>query len=373
MSLRPAIAGQLPSRRWPASLAARVGLRATLCLPYLALAGWAAACGVRSPVELALERHAEQIRWSQGLTWIGHAYPPVPSVLAELPGGPLTLGLLGGLLAGGVLHLAWQHLVRLEVPGWLVAVLLVTLGATPAFCYNATQDFTGFVGLALFALALAGLLDFTLAQRTTGGFVAGICLALAVLCDPSALLYTAGVLLASPLLAWRRSRLAPGAIRSTAAVLVFPTVALAGAWLFLQWRYTGHLYRLGEIAPGFLHFPGGAAASLRHDLAGLGLGLALSPLFLVSALLLARRRPAGFLALLLVPTEVLFTSWLGLHASTSQGLVLLQLAALLALPRRPGRWTALLVATAAAVQVLLWLTVLGSLGGVGAWLTAIGA
>lgn len=344
-----------PSGRWPRTLTSRVLLRAVLCLPYLAIALWCAARGVHSPVNAALSHQGAAVRWgSAGLSWIANAYPPIPVAIASLiPGGATLLGVGGAVCAGGVLQLVWERLRAAALPWWTVALVLLALGGTPVFWFVATEDLSGFVGLALFAIALGGLLEFLLGGRTTGGFVAGIALALAVLSDPSALLYVASVFAAAPLLLRGRA-LHPGARRSAIAVIVFPALAAIAGWAFFEWRFTGAPFHVSAAAPGMLRFPGGVLAPLSSALERVGVVLGESPLFLLAGGLLVKRRPLAALAYLLVPLDLVAMLWLGLRTPISQGFVLMGLTAVLSLPRRPSRRVALAVALAAVVQIAVW-------------------
>jgi hypothetical protein len=341
--------------RWPATFERRTLLRLLLCCPYLALAAWSNHRGYHSPANIGLWHQATPVYvFSSRLTFLARSYPPIPTLLAALvPGGINGLALLGALAAGGLLHLAWERLLRAEVPHWLIAVLLVGLGAAPIFCFNATQNLVGFLGLACFAVAMAGMLDFLFAGRTSSGFVAGLSLGLAVLCDPAALVYAASVLIGAPLLAWERFRRNPQAIASTMAVLVYPTFAFLGAWAFLEWRFTGTVWHQLPVAPDAFRFPHGVTSGLSAVLGHVGRQLICAPVFLLSWALVLRRRPVAFLAFLAVPLDLIVSAWIGLHTPTEQGLVLLNLLGVLAVPSRPGRVVSVLYLVAVPLGVLL--------------------
>lgn len=341
--------------RWPASFSNRALLRLALCFPFLALALWADHRGVSSAINVALVRQAAPVTlFSSNLAFLAHAYPPIPTALAAIaPGAAGGLSILGAFAAGGLLHLCWERLVRAEVPRWLIALLLVGLAGTPVFWFNATENLVGFLGLACFAMAMAGMLDFLFSARTSSGFVAGLGLGMAVLCDPAALVYAAGVMVAAPLLAWERFRRDPHAAASTIAVLIYPTVAFLAAWAFLEWRFTGAVWHQLAVAPHALSFSdgpyGGLTATARH----VGLQLLCAPAFIVSAALVLRRRPIAFIAFLAVPLDLILSSWIGLHMQSEQGLVLLNLLGVLAVPRRPAKAVCGLYLVAVPVGTIL--------------------
>lgn len=336
-SLPPVLAERWAAARWPSTLGRRTLLRVGLCVPYVALAIWLDLHGIRSAENAQLEQAAEGLGTPITVGAISHAFPPMPLAIARvLPGGAPGLGVVGALCAGGILQLALERLVRAEVPHWLAAVLLVGVGGAPVFWFNAVGDLVGFLGVALFAVAAAGMLDFLYLGRTSAGYAAGLSLALAVLCDPAALVYAGSILLAVPFLAWERFRHEPGSVRSTIAVIAFPSLAVLGAWAFLEWRFTGTVRHPLTLAPQAFTFPLGVAGGFMRAASHVGWQLMAAPVFAVTAVLLLFRRPVAFLALVGVPLDLVVSAWLGLHPSTEQGLVLLGLVGLLAVERRPG-------------------------------------
>jgi hypothetical protein len=351
-SLPTVLAERWQARRWPATLSRRHLLRLALCLPYAALAAWIGVRGVSSPVAADLEHQARPLALgSNNLGFLAHAYPPVPVALARIIPSAASLAIVGAFCAGGVLHLCWERLVRAQVPGWLIAVLLLGLGGAPIFWFNATENIVGFLGLACFAVAMAGVLDFMFSARTSGGFAAGLSLGLAVLCDPSALVYAASLMLAAPFLAWERFRKERYTQRSTLAVIAFPTIALVGAWSFLEWRFTGAVWHPLSVAPEAFHFPHGVLSGLSRSASRVGWEILCCPVFIVSAVFVLFRRPIAFVGFLAVPLDLTIAAWLGLHPATGQGLVLLNLLGVLAVPSRPGRGQSLTLAVAAAAGI----------------------
>jgi hypothetical protein len=372
-SLPPVLAERWDARRWPATLLRRTILRALLCLPFMVLGAWEDHRQVQSAVDLDLVRAGQAITFgSSKLDFLAHAYPPVPVVLARLvPGSPGSLAVFGALCAGGLLHICWERLARARVQGWLVALLLVGLAGTPIFWFNATENFVGFLGLACFAVAMAGTLDFLFSARTSGGFAAGLSLALAVLCDPAALVYAVSLIVAVPFLAWERFRDEPHIIRSTFAVLAFPTLAVLAAWTFLEWRFTGAVWHPLSVAPYAFRFHDGVLTGFVLSVRHVGWQVLCSPVFLVSAALVLRRRPVAFLGFLAVPLDLVLTSWFGLHTPTEQGLVLLSVLGVLAVPTQPNRLERTLYAVAVPAGVAASLLFADG-PGVGSFLRGIG-
>lgn len=357
--LPPALTERWAAARWPTTLGRRSLLRAGLSVPYVALAIWLDLHGIRSAENARLEHAAEGLGSPITVGAMAHAFPPVPLAIARvLPGGAAALGIVGALCAGGILQLAWERLVRAQVPHWLVAVLLVGVGGAPVFWFNAVDNLVGFLGVALFAVAAAGMLDFLYLGRTSGGYAAGLSLALAVLCDPAALVYVGSILVAVPFLAWERFRNEPSSIRSAIAVIAFPSVAVLGAWAFLEWRFTGTVHHPLTLAPRAFTFPLGVTGGFLRAASHVGWQLLAAPIFAVTAVLLLFRRPVAFLALVAVPLDLVVTVWLGLHPSTEQGLVLLDLVGLLAVERRPGSLVSAVLAieTVAGLACALVLT-----------------
>ncbi|MGH8988937.1 MAG: hypothetical protein ACRDXC_10155, partial [Acidimicrobiales bacterium] len=288
---------------------------------------------------------------------------PVPLLLARvLPGTTDALTVVGALCAGGLVHGCWERLVRAQVPAWLTALLLLGLGGAPVLWFSAIEDVAGFMGLACFAVAVGGALDFMFSRRTSGGYAAGVSLALAVLCDPAALVYVASLLAAAPFVVWQRFRQEPCSVRSTVAVLAFPTAALLAAWVFLEWRFTGAVWHPIPLAPGALQLPHGAVSALSRSAARVGWELVCCPVFALSALVVLRRRSPSVLAFLAIPVGLVAAPLLGVHASPAQELVLLDLVGLLAVPTRPRRLVAALYAATVPAGILLPLAVFGTSG-----------
>lgn len=300
-------------------------------------------------------------------------YPPIPIALASLlPGGAAALAVVGALVAGTILHALWERLHLRESPAWLTFALLVTFGSTPAFAYLATEDLTGFIGLGLFAIAVTGFLRFATQGDTEGGFLCGLALGVAVACDPVALVYAVCIGAAAAPVAWGRYRGSTGAARASALVIAFPALAAVAGWSFLQWRFTGSASAWIRDLPGAFEFPDGVAGGLADALRRVGVGLLLSPLFVVTQALLVRRRIEALLVAALPVVGLVVSLWLGLRAAAGHAVVLLGMLAVLSIPRRPPpRLAALLGLVAVAGWIAVVVRLEATSGVVHDWTTAL--
>jgi hypothetical protein len=331
-------------------------VRLALSLPFMALATLIAARDLASGSNVRLEQSGSVIAWgSRDLgNFIGVLYPPIPIAIASiLPGGAAMLGFVGALAAGVMLHVAWERLRLREVPGWLIVVLLVTFGATPAFAYLSTQDLSGFIGLGLFTLAVSGFLRFATDGDTEGGFMCGLALGVAVACDPVALIYTVCLSLAAAPVAWQRYRGETHAVRASALVIGFPAVGAVLGWTFLQWRFTGSAFGWLTDAPGTFDFPEGVWGGLADSFRRGAIGLLISPLFLLTQSLLIWRRREAVLVAVLPVVGLSVSLWLGLRTASGHTIVLLSLLALMSVPRKPSKLMASLIASTAVLGFAL--------------------
>ena len=133
------------------------------------------------------------------------------------PYGTRGVGVAGALLAGVTLGVLWDRLRRYGLPVWLVAVLLAGFGATPGFGALAVSDLRGFAMVALFAVALAGMVRFAADGDTGGGFTCGLAMGAAVMCDVSAVLFTVMLAATCGGASKRKSIRSPSTLISTAS------------------------------------------------------------------------------------------------------------------------------------------------------------
>ncbi|MEV0715513.1 hypothetical protein [Asanoa sp. NPDC050611] len=251
---------------------------------------------------------------------------------ALLPGGVLLTCLTTGvvLAALGERLVAWQVPMRLGLPLVLVPVL----------AYAGSQDLTAMLTVAFLALAVEGFVHFAVAGRSDGAVRAGLALAAAVLCDPTAIVYAAAFAAVAPFVAAERRRPVPPGW----AVLLFPTLAATAGWALLDWRLTGAV----EIAldpRGLSAAAGGAVLAVAH-----------TPLYAAIAVVYAVRRPRA-LAGFLVPVVGVFGALLaGLAYSAVTAYLLLTVVALVAVPRSPSRRLGAFLGTVALAQWALTIT-----------------
>ena len=333
-------------------------LRVVLGLPFVVVALIADRRGITSDANQRLEEAGRSIDWgADRLDFLGAVYPPIPTgVAAVLPGGALWSGLVGALAGGVVLQVLAERLRVREVPTWLLVMLVASVGASPAFIYLSTQELAGFLGMALFAFALAGLLRFAVDGDTEGGFQCGLALGVAAMCDPATAVFAAFMAIGAPLVAWRRYRGQEGAVSATLAVVIFPTVAAMGGWAFVEWQFTGAAFASVRALPDFLAFPEGVVDGLRSEFIAVFRRVLITPVFVISAVLIARRRPIAVGGQVMALLSLTVTQWLGLNLGTGQTLVIIASIGLMTVPWRPSRPLEIILGISCVVQIgLSWI------------------
>lgn len=323
------------------------------------LAIWADRRGFSSVANATLQERADLARAGGGdLSGVRHAYPPMPTFLAGiLPGGTAGVAVFTALCAGVAMQLVTARMVRRGVPLVLMATLVLALVAVPALWFEATQNLSGFLALMFLVVALDGFVRFVARGDTIGGFVAGLALAAAFLCDPIALVYTAALAIAAPLLTPRELRGESGLVRATTSVLVFPIAAVAGGWAFLEWRFTGGAFATLRADHDWFTFPGGVGESLIDALDHVGGVVLHAPVYVCIAVLLARRNIGASIAYLVPVIGLVVAEWAGFRMTEALAFALLTLIALYSVPRFLGSVGTSVLALAAALQfaaVLTW-------------------
>jgi hypothetical protein len=337
-------------RRW----AIRVAFAAPLC----ALALWAEHRGFVGTANALLQQRSDAVTSSSDLEGLRYAYPPLPTFLAAvLPGGTAGVALCTAFFAGIAMQLVVLRLERRQVPLVLMGVLLLSLVGAPALWFEGTQNLSGFLALMFLVIALDGFVRFVARDDTIGGFVAGLMLAAAFLCDPIALVYAIALGAAAPWVAPAPFREAPGAMRATASVLLFPIVALVGSWAFLEWRFTGGAFATIRADQDWFAFPDGLGATITDALGWTIEALLRSPVYLCVGVLLTLRRRTVALGYAVPLLGLFLARFAGVEYSNALAFALLTLVALYSLPRPgPRAERAVLFAAAAAqfVLVLAW-------------------
>lgn len=338
-----------PDRSWPSRAKGRVPSALALAVPFVLIAVREHTTHFQDDNNRALERSAAAIHWGDaGLSWIGRVYPPLPTAAAALLPSLLGLSILGALCAGAMLEAIAFRLatVGLRLPA--IIILIGALGLTPSFAYTATTDFTAFAALTLLVLAIDGYVRFAVLGQTHGGFQAGLAIGLAGLCNPSAVVMAVGFAAAVRLVANERFKSENAAGRASAAVLLFPTVAALLGWVYLCWRFgDGPLAWLHRSAPDLIRLDwsqiGSALATQSH-------AILLTPVFLLSFIILLVRRPVLAVLLSIPLVCVVIAVTLGLPFTGLSTAVLLGVLGLTSLRRDPEP---------RLVRVLLVVAVLG--------------
>jgi hypothetical protein len=339
--------------------------------PFVALALLAERASYVSVVHREVAGAAEAAQAAGDPGGIGFAYPPITRLLAlgfaDTPGLPV----LAALMAGGALWFVWRRLAARGTPWPLRLALVLAVGATPGYGYLMTQTLPRAAAILLLAIALDGFLRFTIDGETAGGFRAGLLLGLAFFFDFYAVLFALGLALAA--VPFVRQRLeGPGLARATIAVLLFPTVAAAGIWAFVEWSQTGQAFgSLTDPHFSLAWFPDVADASSGLDgLRLTGEELLCAPVFVVSGILLARRVRI-FAFAIVVPTLLLAAIRYVGAAYIPFSFITLGLIGCLALPAQLSRNEKVAVALACVAQLVLLWTIAPTLPGAEAWEDAI--
>jgi hypothetical protein len=320
---------------------------------------WADHRGFAGSRNLLLQERSDAARTGGGdLAGVANAYPPIPTFLAGiLPGGTAGVAVGTAILAGIAMQLVIVRLVRRQVSLLLMGALVLALVAVPALWFEATQNLGGFLALMFLLLALDGFVRFVARNDTIGGFAAGLALAAAFLCDPIALVYTAALGVAALFLTPADQRHEPGVMRATASVLLFPTIAVVGAWAFLEWRFSGGAYATIRADQQWFAFDDGVVRGFGEALLWTISVAARSPIYLVVGALIGRRRAlvaAGYAVPLL---GLVLAHWIGMTYSAALAFALLSLVGLYSLPRpgaRTERWLLGAAAVAQLALVLAW-------------------
>ena len=363
---RPAISGRLPTIWWE-----RLGLGVPVLLV-------AAVASLGTPLDLEvngrLEQAGRQVAWGSADfgAFIGRLYPPLPVAVAGLvPGGAAWLSVAGALVGGVAVHALLERLRSRQVPGWVIAVLITGFVANPAFLQLATEDLADFVGAGLFVIALVGFLRFAVDGDTHGGFLCGLALGLAAACTPVTVLYAAFLgLAAAPVAAQRYHE--PYSARAAALVVTFPAFGALAGWTFLEWRFTGSATGWLRAAAPAVGLPGEKLATLGASVRTVAIGVATSPLFVATQLLLARRRRGALVITVLAVAALVAGLWLGLRQASGYSAVLLGAVALCSVPSRPSAPVSRIVAaTGVAGWIAIWLWAAVADDRLGRWTDAL--
>ena len=237
--------------RFPRNPVTRWVLRAffAIVFAFQPILGAATLSSVNTPNQQLLDRLAT-ISWDRAdQDWIGQIFPPLSTLLAAFasPLGRIGLSLVGVVFVGFFLQKLLEIMVQRKFPLTVGVVLLVALAANPLFAYTATENLPALMGLTFFALGISDVARFVSWGSTQAGFRAGLMLMLAVLSDPSALLYVGASAGAAPFLRLRREG-QKGVRGANLLVITYPTVAALAAIIGLNLIFLRQLLADAESA-----------------------------------------------------------------------------------------------------------------------------
>jgi hypothetical protein len=357
----PALSGGVPEpttlRPLP-PVAVRWMLRAAFALPYVLLAVITSRIDT-TPLLGLTGNQATLDRASAALDGgvvqaIGQLYPLLSGVLLRfMPFGVDGAAVLGGVVAGVLLQLLAQDMLRRGLRKREVVAFTIALGANPLYAFVALNDLQAFLGIALFALAVVDMVRFFAWGDTQAGFRAGLALMLSTLLDPMGFLYVAIAALAAPVLDLARHG-QHGVRRANVLVLVFPSaaVALSTAALDLMVLHDPFAALRGTISVSEERIAG-----LQHLFSSADGLLLVAMLVAGSTLALLVRRPGAIalVAALFVGTIGGYAVGLVPVAAAGNVFVTMLSVAIAILPPVEGRVASTLVVVLAVLQVpLAW-------------------
>lgn len=333
-------------------------LRAAFSAPYVVLA--LLSSGITSTPLLALTgNQATFDRATAALDGgvvpaIGQLYPLLSGVLLRfLPFGVQGAAVLGGVAAGVLLQLLAQAMRRRGIRMRKVVVFTIALGANPLYAFLALNDLQAFLGIALFALAIADMVRFFSWGDTQAGFRAGLSLMLSTLVDPMGLVYVLIAALTAPLLEVAR-RGERGIRRANTLVLVFPSVAVVGSMCLLDLLVLRDPFAALRRT---VHVGDSRVSGLTHLVTSFDGLLLLSMVVAGCLLALLVHRPGAMVVVLALFGGILAGYAIGLVPVATAGntFVTMLAVAIAILPRASSRTTSALIMVLAALQVpLAW-------------------
>jgi len=327
-----------------------------LSLPYLLAGEIGYSLGFLSHDHAHLLAKALMVRAAGRLEWLGFVYPPLP-VLALIPFPTVHVAILLTAVCGGIIAwMVWLQLGRLRLDLWARVGILLGVMAACSSIYLASQNLSAVLALVLFLLAWPKFLAFTRFHQADAGFIAAIIMGVAFFASFYAPLFALGFTLLAPFFARLRS---PQQGLAFILTLIFPTLGVIGAWMYLAWLFTGNpssfLYDPGSSLLALFR-PDEAFLSGRAMVSELFKRLLQAPLYLGVGVLVAWKQPGRVLVYLL-PTMVMVAAWaMGWVFPLAFSIALLTLFALIGLPPEfPRRFQWLLLLGAVLQMVLSWL------------------
>ncbi|MGV8913465.1 MAG: hypothetical protein ACOH14_12710 [Rhodoglobus sp.] len=319
-------------------------LRGLFSLPYIVFAIIVAALGALDSPNSTLVARATQIDWGRAdAQWLGEIFPPVSILLAAfVPGGALSLSIIGAISAGIFIQKLVEIMVQRRFPRSTIVILTIALAGNPLFFYNATQNFSAFLGLLLFGLGLSHIVRFVTWGNTESGFRVGLYFMVAVLTDITALVYVTAAAVSAPFLRHRRDG-EVGARRANALVILYPAASALLSLSVLNTLFLGRPFA-GATRDAFTGFGDRLVVVLEFFSSFEGIWV-IAPL--VSAWLIAvivRRLGAIFISTLVFVAFVFgFTLGLLPNGSTGNIFITMTLLAIALIPTaRSSRGTAMI-------------------------------
>jgi hypothetical protein len=314
----------------------------------------ATVAGLNTPNQQLLDRIAA-IDWDRAdMSWLGDIFPPLSTLIAAAFawGGRTALALVGVAAAAIFLQKLLEIMVQRRFPASIGAVLLVALSVNPLFAYTVTENLPAFLGLAFFALGISDVARFVSWGSTQSGFRAGLLLMLAVLCDPSALLYVAAAAATAPFIRLRRQG-QPGARAANLLVIVYPTVAALGAIIALNLIFLGR--PLAGAAERMFDGAGDRIAHLGDVFTQPNGWLLLASVGSAWLVALVVRRPQAIAISTLVFAAILGAFVLGLLPTGSAGntFILMTTMAVALIPASRSRGLNIILLLIAALQIAI--------------------
>ena len=285
------------------------------------------------------------------LELIGFVYPPLPFLLLLPWPSAMLASLLAALAAGTLAWILWRRVVHLSMPVAVKALLVAAAMGTPTLLYLGSESMSETLALLLFVVAWSGFLKFTRSREARYGVVAGLGLGMAFFVNPHSALVVIPCALSAPL--FMRERSWRGTV-AVAFLLIFPVLIAVLAWGYLNWLFTGDplTFTRGPANSLFVHWrpaseglPVGWSAALGATTAD----LVMSPLYLTSAILVARYWPARLLVFAAPALLIVAVRTAGMIYSEYFAVATFSVVALVALhPRLPRRLWPLLALSAIA-------------------------
>ncbi|MBH0009255.1 hypothetical protein [Salinibacterium sp. SWN1162] len=347
---------------WPRRTPRRWMLRGIFALPYVIFALVVSALGATESPNATLVERATRIDWDRAdAQWLGDIFPPISTLLAGfVPGGALSLSIIGALSAGVFLQKLIEIMVQRRFARSTIVILMMALALNPLFFYNATQNYSAFLGLLLFGLGLSHIVRFVTWGNTESGFRVGLYFMVAVLTDVTALVYVTAAALSAPFLRHRREG-AKGARRANALVILYPAASALVSLAVLNSLFLGRPFA-GATQSAFTGF-GDRLVIVGEFFSTVEGVIVIAPLISAWLIALIVRRPGAIIISTLVFGAFIVGFALGLLPSGSTGNIFMSLTllAIALIPTARTRNGTVMISSVGVFQLLIgWATALTS-------------